>query len=115
MLDYNQDEATLLGALLHDTVEGTSMLIRHIETVFGKDTAEIVDLVTHLQSMPGSLYKVKLTAEKNLRMLERTGNKQVLYVKLAGRMHNIRTISGYKAVKRRKLIAKETTQFFVPL
>ena len=115
VLDYDQDEATLLGALLHDTVEDTSMLIQHIETVFGKETAAVVDLVTHLQSMPGSLYKVKLTAEENLRMLERAGNKRGLYVKLADRMHNIRTIKGHKKVEKRKLIAEETMQFFVPL
>lgn len=115
VLDYNQDEATLLGALLHDTVEDTSMLIQHIGTVFGKETAEVVDLVTHLQSIEGSLYKVKLTAEENLRMLEQAGNKRGLYVKLADRMHNMRTINGHKDVRKRQLIAEETMQFFVPL
>lgn len=115
VLDYSQDEAVLLGALLHDTVEDTSILIQHIATVFGKDTAEVVDLATHLQSMPGSLYKVKLTSEENLQMLERTGNKQALYVKLADRMHNVRTIKGHKKIEKRKLIAEETMQFFVPL
>lgn len=115
VLDYNQDEATLLGALLHDTVEDTSMLIQHIGTVFGKETAEVVDLVTHLQSIEGSLYKVKLTAAENLQMLERSGNKRGLYVKLADRMHNVRTINGHKNAEKRKLIAEETMKFFVPL
>ncbi|MEL6539591.1 MAG: HD domain-containing protein [Bacteroidota bacterium] len=115
VLDYNQEEATIIGALLHDTVEDTQMLLQHIETVFGKETAEVVDLVTHLQSMEGSLYKVKLSAEENIRMLERTGNTRGLYVKLADRMHNVRTIHGHSTVEKRKLIAQETMDFFVPL
>ena len=115
VLDYNTDEATILGALLHDTVEDTAMLLNHIETVFGQDTAEVVNVVTHLQSIPGSLYKVKLSAEENIRMLERTGNERALYVKLADRMHNIRTIAGHAALAKRQQKAEETLRFFVPL
>ena len=115
VLDYNTDEATILGALLHDTVEDTAMLLNHIETVFGQETAEVVNVVTHLQSIPGSLYKVKLSAEENIRMLERTGNQRALYVKLADRMHNIRTIEGHASLAKRQEKAEETLQFFVPL
>ena len=67
------------------------MQLEHIEAMFGKQTAEVVDVVTHLQSIPHSIYKVKMSAVENLQMLERTGNKQGLYVKLADRMHNMRT------------------------
>ncbi|MEL6412969.1 MAG: HD domain-containing protein, partial [Bacteroidota bacterium] len=115
VLDYNQDEATILGALLHDTVEDTAMLLQHIGTVFGPETAEIVDIVTHLQSIPGSFSKIKLTEKENLQMLENVGNTRALYVKLADRMHNIRTIGGHKKLEKRKLVAQETMEFFVPL
>ena len=115
VLDYNTDEATILGALLHDTVEDTAMLLNHIETVFGQETAEVVNVVTHLQSIPGSFYKVKLSAEENIRMLERTGNERALYVKLADRMHNIRTIEGHASLAKRQQKAEETVRFFVPL
>ncbi len=115
VLDYNTDEATVIGALLHDTIEDTSLLLHHLETVFGQETAEVVKVVTHLQSIPGSLYKVKLSAEENIRMLERTGNQQVLYVKLADRIHNIRTIEGHDSVEKQRSIAQETLAFFVPL
>lgn len=115
VLSYDQDEATIIGALLHDTVEDTPMLLQHIETVFGKETAEVVDLVTHLQSIEGSIYKVKMSASENLQMLERTGNKRGLYVKIADRMHNMRTINGHPKVSKRKLVAQETADFFVPL
>ncbi|MEL6539710.1 MAG: HD domain-containing protein, partial [Bacteroidota bacterium] len=115
VLDYNTEQDTILGALLHDTVEDTWMFLQHIETVFGQETAKVVDLVTHLQSTPNSIYKIKLSAEENLRMLERTGNVRALYVKLADRTHNIRTIAGHKDVKKRHAIANETLQFYVPV
>lgn len=115
VLDYNTDTATILGALLHDTVEDTTILVQHLESVFGKETAEVVDVVTHLQSIEGSIYKVKLSAAENIRMLERTGNNRGLYVKLADRMHNVRTIGGHSKLEKRQLIAQETLDFFVPL
>ncbi len=115
VLDYNQEEATLLGALLHDVVEDTPMILKHIETVFGVEVAKVVDIVTHLQSIPGSLYKIKLSADENLRILERSGNKHAMYVKLADRMHNMRTIKSHSSYTKQKQIAEETLQFFVPL
>ncbi len=115
VLDYNTDEATILGALLHDTVEDTQMLLQHIGQLFGQETQEIVDKVTHLQSIEGSSYKIKLSAEENLKMLERPGSERGLYVKLADRMHNMRTIEGHKKLEKRQLIAQETLNFFVPL
>ncbi|MEL6358390.1 MAG: HD domain-containing protein, partial [Bacteroidota bacterium] len=115
VLDYNTDTATILGALLHDTVEDTAILVQHLESVFGKETAKVVDVATHLQSIEGSIYKVKLSAAENIRMLERTGNKRGLYVKLADRMHNVRTIGGHSKLEKRQLIAQETLDFFVPL
>ncbi len=115
VLDYNTDQQTILGALLHDTVEDTWMFLQHIKTVFGQDTAQVVGLVTHLQSIPGSIYKVKLSVSENLQMLERSGSKQALYVKLADRVHNMRTINGHSSYAKKEQIAEETLQFFVPL
>ncbi|XWN35268.1 MAG: HD domain-containing protein [Roseivirga sp.] len=114
VLDYNTDEATILGALLHDTVEDTAMLLEDIEAVFGKETADIVDTVTHLESQKESFYKVKLSAEENILMLLESDDKRALYVKVADRMHNMRTI-GAKPYKSQLRTAKETLQFFVPL
>ncbi|MEL6607118.1 MAG: HD domain-containing protein [Bacteroidota bacterium] len=115
VLSYDQDEATIIGALLHDTVEDTPMLLQHIKTVFGRETAEVVDLVTHLQSTEGSIYKIKMSALENLQMLDRAGNRRGLYVKIADRMHNMRTINGHSKVSKRKLVAQETIDFFLPL
>ena len=74
-----------------------------------------MDVATHLQSVAGSLYKIKLSGEENLRMLERTGNTRGLYVKLADRMHNMRTIDGQCRMTKQQQVAEETLAFFVPL
>lgn len=113
VLDYNQEEATILAALLHDTVEDTSILLAHIETIFGRDTAKIVDKVTHVESSEDSFYKIKLSAEENVLMLLETGDDRAMYVKLADRVHNMRTIEG-KSLSSQVRIAQETLQFFVP-
>ena len=114
VLDYNTDEPTILGALLHDIVEDTPMLLPHIETVFGSETAEIVDAVTHLQSLGDSPYKIKLSAKENLQMLSRIGNTRALYVKIADRLHNMRTVHA-RPYERQLQRAQETLDFFVPL
>ena len=74
-----------------------------------------MDVATHLQSVAGSLYKIKLSGEENLQMLERTGNTRGLYVKLADRMHNMWTIGGHSSLDKQKQVAQETLSFFVPL
>ena len=114
VLDYNTDQPTILGALLHDTVEDTAMLLPHIEAVFGSETAEIVDVVTHLQSLGDSPYKINLSAEENVQMLWRIGNTRALYVKIADRLHNMRTIAT-RPYERQVQKAERTLQFFVPL
>ena len=113
-MDYNTDEPTILGALLHDTVEDTPMLLPHIETVFGAETAAVVDVVTHLQSLGDSPYKIKLSEEENLQMLSRIGNTRALYVKIADRLHNMRTIHA-RPYERQLHRAQVTLDFFVPL
>ncbi len=113
VLDYNTEEVTILAALLHDTVEDTSMLLKQIRKVFGRDTARIVDKLTHLESNENSFYKIKLSAEENILMLLETGDDRAMYVKLADRIHNMRTIQG-KSPASQVRIAKETLQFFVP-
>ncbi len=114
VLDYSQDEATILGALLHDTVEDTFMLLESIETMFGEEVTEIVNAVTHLESRKDTFYKVKLSPHENLLSLLEVKDKRTWYVKLADRLHNMRTIQ-YKPFEQQKATAQEPLQFFVPL
>ena len=114
VLDYNQEEATVLGALLHDTVEDTYMLLENIEIMFNKEVARIVDGVTHLDSNKETFYKLKLSTHENIRKLLEIADKRALYVKLADRLHNMRTIQA-KSYESQCRIAEETLLFFVPL
>ena len=114
VLDYNTDEATILGALLHDAVEDTPMLLPHIEAVFGAETAKIVDVLTHLQSQGDSPYKIKLSHEEKLQMFSRIGNTRALYLKIADRLYNMRTIYA-KPYERQLHRAQVTLDLFVPL
>ena len=102
VLDYNTNTPTILGALLHDTVEDTPILLNHFEAVFGEETAAVVDTVTHLQSVEGSIFKIQLSAKEKISRLERTGSTRGLYVKLADRVHNMRTIAGHATLVKRQ-------------
>lgn len=113
VLEYDTDEATVLGALLHDTVEDTAMLLQDIESVFGPTTANIVDKVTHLESGKGTFYKLTLATEENMAMLAEAGDDRAICVKLADRMHNMRTIKA-KPYEKQLRTAKETLQYYVP-
>ena len=114
VLDYNQEEATVLGALLHDTVEDTPLTPDQIAMRFNEEVRNIVDGVTHLDSHKDTFYKVKLSSHENVRMLLGIADKRVLYVKIADRMHNMRKIQ-YKPYKSQRRTAEETLLFFVPL
>ncbi|MEM7055561.1 MAG: HD domain-containing protein [Bacteroidota bacterium] len=114
VLDYNQEAATVLGALLHDIVEDTSLTPDQLAILFNKEVRSIVDGVTHLDSHKDTFYKVKLSPYENIRMLLGVSDQRVLYVKIADRMHNMRTIQ-YKPYKSQRRTAEETLLFFVPL
>ncbi|MHB9148196.1 MAG: HD domain-containing protein, partial [Candidatus Amoebophilus sp.] len=112
VLDYSQDQDAVLGALLHDTVEDTSLSLLQIEIMFGKKVAFIVDKVTNLKD---ELRRVSLQDHENIYRLINYEDERAAYVKLADRLHNMRTISGHSSLAKQKHIAGETLNFFVPL
>jgi hypothetical protein len=109
-----QDIDTILGALLHDVVEDTAVTLSQIELMFNKDVKKIVDGVTHLDSLGKVVYRLQLGEHENMNQLLDAEDKRVLYVKLADRTHNMRTIQFHKMEKQRQ-IASETLGFFVPV
>jgi hypothetical protein len=115
VLDWNQEEATILGALLHDTIEDTPMLLEDIDRLFGPEVATIVDYVSHFVNFKNSFYMGKLTNFDNKSMLLQATDRRALYVKVADRLHNMRTITGHSKEEKRKAIANETLEFFVPI
>jgi (p)ppGpp synthase/HD superfamily hydrolase len=115
LLDYTQDEDTLLAALLHDTVEDTSLSLGQVALSFNTVVKNIVDGVTHLDSNLKNFKRIQLSAHENIQQLLEVKDERVLYVKLADRLHNMRTIGGHSSLAKQKKIAEETLQFFVPM
>jgi Na+/proline symporter len=111
---FTQDLDTVLGALLHDVVEDTAVTLSQVELMFNKDVKRIVDGVTHLDSLSKVVYRLQLGDHENINQLLDTEDKRVLYVKLADRTHNMRTIQFHK-LEKQKQIASETLAFFVPV
>jgi hypothetical protein len=114
VLDYNQDEVTILGALLHDTVEDTPLTLEQVALLFNEEVSRIVSGVTHMESHQATTYKVLLSHPENIHRLLGAEDPRVLYVKLADRLHNLRTIEA-KSLESQRRTAEETLLFFVPL
>ena len=115
LLDYTQDQDTILAALLHDTVEDTRLTLTQIALNFSETVKDIVDGVTHLDSNLKNLKRIQLSNHENIQQLLEVQDERILYVKLADRLHNMRTIEGHPSRDKQKRIAEETLQFFVPM
>jgi guanosine-3',5'-bis(diphosphate) 3'-pyrophosphohydrolase len=115
LTDLKLDTATIATALLHDTVEDTSATIKDIETNFGGEIAGLVDGVTKLSQL--ELFSERTKQAENFRklMLAMSNDIRVLLVKLADRLHNMRTLSHIKSPEARHRIAQETIEIYAPL
>ena len=109
------DQETIVTALLHDTVEDTLATTEEIEKLFGADIARMVDGVTKLSKIDAMTESER--AAENLRkfFLAMSEDLRVLLVKLADRLHNMRTLHFIKSEEKRRRIAKETMDIYAPL
>ncbi len=115
MTELKLDQATIITALLHDTVEDTLATIEEVEKLFGPEIARLVDGVTKLSKIE-TLTENERAAE-NLRkfLLAMSEDIRVLLVKLADRLHNMRTLHYIKSADKRRRIARETMEIYAPL
>jgi GTP diphosphokinase / guanosine-3',5'-bis(diphosphate) 3'-diphosphatase len=115
MTDLQMDEDTIITALLHDTVEDTLATIEEVEAKFGPKVAALVDGVTKLSKIEAQTENER--AAENLRkfLLAISNDIRVLLVKLADRLHNMRTLHFIKSPEKRLRIAKETMDIYAPL
>ena len=115
MTDLKMDEDTIITALLHDTVEDTLTSIEDVESRFGSEVARLVDGVTKLSKIEAQTENER--AAENLRkfLLAISDDIRVLLVKLADRLHNMRTLHFIKSPEKRRRIAKETMDIYAPL
>ena len=114
LTDLKLDDATIAVALLHDTIEDTDATRAEIDQLFGQDIGAIVDGLTKIERL--NLVTREEAQAENLRklLLAISADVRVLLVKLADRLHNMRTIGDLPPEKRRR-IAMETMDIYAPL
>lgn len=112
--DLGMDTTSVIAALLHDVVEDTDTEIEQIQKQFGKEVAVLVDGVTKLSRLP---FRNKQEQQmENLRkmFLAMTQDLRVIIIKLADRLHNLRTLK-HLPEEKQKNIARETLEIYAPL
>ena len=115
LTDIHLDTDTIVTALLHDTVEDTVATLPEIEQRFGSNVAKLVDGVTKLSQFELQSPDSKQAENFRKLMLATSEDIRVLLVKLADRLHNMRTLSHIPNADRRQRIARETMDIYAPL
>ena len=117
--EWGMDEDTIIAGILHDTIEDTDLTLEDIKKEFGESVAFLVDGVTKLSTARNGMRDIDTylpaTKDNFLRLMIALGDDiRVLIIKLADRLHNLRTLSALPPDKQKK-IAKETLEVFAPL
>ena len=108
------DEVSLAAALLHDAVEDTEITLADVERGFGSEVAQIVDGVTKLERLQFDSKEAQQAATMRKMLVAMARDLRVLIIKLADRLHNMRTIAAMPAEKQQR-IAHETLEIYAPL
>ena len=117
--EWGMDEDTVIAGILHDTIEDTGLTLNDIKQEFGESVAFLVDGVTKLSTARNGMRDIDTylpaTKDNFLRLMIALGDDiRVLIIKLADRLHNLRTLSALPPDKQKK-IAKESLEVFAPL
>src|SRR4051812_14900834 len=115
LADLQLDSTTVASGLIHDVVEDTKITVADVEREFGKDIAGIVDGLTKIAKLPsgGSQEERQVESYRKL-LLSIAKDARVIIVKLADRLHNMRTLEWLPPDKRKR-IAQETRDLYAPL
>src|SRR4029078_2502962 len=114
LTDLKLDDSTIAAALLHDTIEDTTATRAEIDQMFGTDIGALVEGLTKLKKL--DLVTKEAKQAENLRklLLAIANDVRVLLIKLADRLHNMRTL-GFMPVESRRRVAEETLEIYAPL
>ncbi len=109
------DASSIVTALLHDTVEDTEATLESLDEMFGSEIAGLVDGVTKLTQLELQSSRTKQAENFRKLVLAMSQDIRVLLVKLADRLHNMRTLHFIPKEEKRRRIARETMEIYVPL
>ena len=114
LADLQLDSATVACGLLHDVVEDTDITVADIEREFGDEVAQIVDGLTKIANLPLTSREDRQVENYRKLLLSIAKDARVILIKLADRLHNMRTLDWLPPEKRRR-IAQETRDLYAPL
>jgi len=114
LLDLRLDAASIAAALLHDVVEDTSVTIEQVEQCFGREIAHLVDGVTKLTALEAQTKEEAQAGTYRKMFIAMADDPRVVLVKLADRLHNMRTIDSLSPARQHR-IARETLEIYAPL
>ncbi|MEJ7800525.1 MAG: bifunctional (p)ppGpp synthetase/guanosine-3',5'-bis(diphosphate) 3'-pyrophosphohydrolase, partial [Ilumatobacter sp.] len=112
--DIGLDETSIVAALLHDAVEDTEIILSDVEEHFGSEVAWIVDGVTKLERIRFDSREAQQAATMRKMLVAMARDLRVLVIKLADRLHNMRTLGGVAPEKQQR-VAQETIDIYAPL
>ena len=115
LTDLKLDSATIATGLLHDTIEDTFATYETIKGEFGSEVADLVDGVTKISALENTASPNSKAENFRKLILATSKDIRVLLVKIADRLHNMRTIKAIKNLEKRRRIAQETMEIYAPL
>jgi GTP pyrophosphokinase len=115
LADMRMDQVSLETGLLHDVVEDTSVTVEDVRKKFGEDVARCVDGVTKLSKLDFFSAEERQAESFRKMLLAMVNDIRVIIVKLADRLHNMRTLSFIQNAERRERIARETIEIYAPI
>src|SRR5579864_9523917 len=114
LADMRMDATTLTAALLHDAIEDTEYPVARIEERFGPDVARLVEGVTKISRLNMTAPETRQAENVRKMLLAMVTDVRVVLVKLADRLHNMRTL-GYLPAEKQERIARETLDIYAPI
>ncbi len=115
LTELKLDSATIATGLLHDTIEDTHATYQTIRSEFGQEVADLVEGVTKISVFENQALSNSKAENFRKLILATSKDIRVLLVKIADRLHNMRTIDSIKNIEKRERIAKETMEIYSPL
>lgn len=115
LADMKMDTATIVTAILHDTLEDTPATYKDLTNKFGKEVADLVNGVSKLTKIESQTVEGKQAENFRKLVLAMSEDIRVLLVKLADRLHNMRTLGAFNKPDKQRRIARETIDIYAPL